>query len=69
MSTTETTENNNSDIEITLNSTEYIEFCAYRKQHYKVFVFHENYAKGKVHIKGSKKDFALLGYGEEYGED
>lgn len=55
----------NSDMEITLNSTEYVEFCAYRKQHHKVFVFHENYAKGKVHIKGSKTDFELLGYGEE----
>lgn len=65
MSTTATTEINNPDIEITLNSTEYVEFCAYRKQHHKIFVFHENYAKGKVHIKGSKDDFELLGYDEE----
>lgn len=66
MATTIPTNPDNPTIEIILNSTEYIEFCAYKKQFIGYnFTFEEVYGKNMVTIKGRRDDFKLLGYTEE----
>lgn len=61
-----TPKNDNDVINIKLNSTEYIEFCSYRKQMpRKLTTIEEVYFKGGVSIKGTREELKLLGYDEE----